>query len=137
FVSFIIQFQFHKSLCDIAQPNVPLYQCDIDGNREAGARLAKMLSLGSSESWPHAMKLMTGSEKMSAQPLIEYFTSLFKYIDEQIRNETVGWNVDGKWNHALEWDTGIRYQSLTIILSFLCSGPICGHFFASVWIAQQ
>lgn len=96
FVSFIVQFQFHKSLCDIAQPSVPLYQCDIDGNREAGARLAQMLALGSSQPWTAAMKLMTGSEKMSAQPLIEYFKPLFDYIDETIRNETLGWTVNGK-----------------------------------------
>lgn len=43
------------------------------------------------------MKLMTGSEKMSAQPLIQYFEPLFKYIDEQIKNETIGWSVNGEY----------------------------------------
>ncbi|KAJ6225294.1 hypothetical protein RDWZM_003839 [Blomia tropicalis] len=94
FVSFIIQFQFHKSLCDIAQPNVPLHQCDIDGNQEAGQRLAKALALGSSQEWPKTMEMMTGSRNMSAKPLIEYFNPLWKYIDEQIKNENVGWNFN-------------------------------------------
>ncbi|OTF79966.1 hypothetical protein BLA29_003639 [Euroglyphus maynei] len=94
FVSFIIQFQFHKSLCNIAQPNIPLYQCDIDGNHEAGEHLAKMLRLGSSVRWPEAMKLMTGAETMSAQPLIEYFGPLFQWLDEQIVNETIGWRAN-------------------------------------------
>ncbi|KAF7494107.1 Angiotensin-converting enzyme [Sarcoptes scabiei] len=94
FVSFIIQFQFHKALCEIAQPDVPLYRCDIDGSVESGKRLAEMLALGSSVKWPTAMKLITGSEKMSAAPLIEYFQPLFDYIDEQLCNETIGWNFD-------------------------------------------
>ncbi|XP_046909093.2 angiotensin-converting enzyme [Dermatophagoides farinae] len=94
FVSFIIQFQFHKALCDIAQPDVPLYQCDIDGNHNAGEHLARMLRLGSSVRWPEAMKLMTGSETMTAGPLIEYFQPLFKWLDQQIANETLGWLVD-------------------------------------------
>ncbi len=76
---------------------MPLYQCDIDGNRAAGARLSQMLALGSSKPWTEAMKLMTGSEKMSAQPLIQYFEPLFKYIDEQIKNETIGWSVNGEY----------------------------------------
>ena len=29
FVSFIIQFQFHKSMCDAAGHTGPLHQCDI------------------------------------------------------------------------------------------------------------
>ena len=123
FVSFIIQFQFHKSLCDIAQPNVPLYRCDIDGNREAGARLAKMLALGSSEEWTYAMKLMTGSEKMSAKPLIEYFEPLFKFIDEQIKNETIGWNVDGKRLTITD----------CVLFGFLFSWPLCRHIIAPIW----
>jgi len=39
FVSHILQFQFHKALCDIAQPGVPLYECDIDGSLAAGDKL--------------------------------------------------------------------------------------------------
>lgn len=83
-------------MCDIAQPNVPLHQCDIDGNQEAGQRLAKALALGSSQEWPKTMEMMTGSRNMSAKPLIEYFNPLWKYIDEQIKNENVGWNFNGE-----------------------------------------
>lgn len=94
FVSFIIQFQFHKALCNVAQPNVPLYQCDIDGNLEAGERLAKMLQLGSSVKWPEAMKLITGTETMSAGPLIEYFSPLFEWLDQQNDDSTLlGWKA--------------------------------------------
>ena len=72
-----------------------MYQCDIDGNLEAGERLAKVLQLGSSQKWPVAMKLMTGNEQMSAKAFIEYFEPLFHYIDLEVKNETLGWNSQG------------------------------------------
>jgi len=94
FVSFIIQFQFHKALCAKAQPGVPLYKCDIDGNKEAGNKLAEALKLGSSRPWPDVMEILTGSRHMSAKPLVEYFDPLVKYIENEIQNETIGWTVD-------------------------------------------
>lgn len=45
FVSYIVQFQFYESLCkeagqfDPANPELPLYKCDFDGSKEAGAKL--------------------------------------------------------------------------------------------------
>lgn len=36
FVSFIIQFQFHKALCQAANQNGPLHTCDIYQSKEAG-----------------------------------------------------------------------------------------------------
>ena len=50
FVSFIIQFQFHKALCITANqydPNDrarPLHQCDIYNNKEAGKKLALVMT---------------------------------------------------------------------------------------------
>jgi peptidyl-dipeptidase A len=96
FVSYVIQFQFHKALCNIAQPGVPLYKCDIDGNKIAGQKLADVLKLGSSKPWPEQLEMLTGSKYMSAEPLVEYFDPLLKYLDEQILNETIGWKNEGK-----------------------------------------
>ena len=39
FVSHILQFQFHKKLCSFSQKDVPLHECDIDGDKEAGLAL--------------------------------------------------------------------------------------------------
>ena len=41
FVSYVIQFQFHKALCDAAGETQkgPLYQCDIYNNAAAGQKL--------------------------------------------------------------------------------------------------
>lgn len=38
-MSFVIQFQFHKALCDEAGQSVPLYQCDIYQSKAAGKKL--------------------------------------------------------------------------------------------------
>jgi hypothetical protein len=39
FVSFVIQFQFHKALCEEAGQTGPLYQCDIYQSKAAGKKL--------------------------------------------------------------------------------------------------
>lgn len=39
FVSFIIQFQFHKALCDAAEHVGPLHTCDIYKSQKAGKLL--------------------------------------------------------------------------------------------------
>ncbi|XP_064597980.1 angiotensin-converting enzyme-like [Liolophura sinensis] len=89
FVSFVIQFQFHKALCEEAgQGSVPLHECDIYRSKEAGNKLAQVLSLGSSKPWPDAMEMMTGSRKMNAQPLMDYFQPLTDWLKAE--NEKAG-----------------------------------------------
>lgn len=39
FVSFVIQFQFHKALCEAAGQPAPLHNCDIYQSKEAGKLL--------------------------------------------------------------------------------------------------
>ncbi|XP_055929558.1 inactive angiotensin-converting enzyme-related protein-like [Argiope bruennichi] len=96
FVSFVIQFQFHKVLCDAAGHTGPLYKCDIYRSREAGQILSQVMELGSSEHWSEAMKIMTGgaTNKMDAGPILEYFQPLLEFLEEQNRNETLGWRSD-------------------------------------------
>jgi len=40
FVAFILQFQFHKALCDASGFTGPLHECSIFGSAEAGPILA-------------------------------------------------------------------------------------------------
>ncbi|XP_053212228.1 angiotensin-converting enzyme-like [Panonychus citri] len=91
FVSYIIQFQFHKALCEAANNTGPLYQCDIYQSREAGQLLSNVLSLGASKHWSEALKMMTGSEKMSAEPLLQYFAPLIEWMKTQVTPEEIGW----------------------------------------------
>jgi peptidyl-dipeptidase A len=95
-VSSVIQFQFNKALCNVAQSGVRLFKCDIDSNKIAGQKLATVLKLGSSKPWPEQLEMLTGSKNMSAEPLLEYFEPLLKYLDEQLENETIGWKNEGK-----------------------------------------
>ncbi|ESO94198.1 hypothetical protein LOTGIDRAFT_161404 [Lottia gigantea] len=83
FVSFVIQFQFHKSLCQAAGQNVPLHQCDIYQSTAAGQKLSEMLKLGSSKPWPEAMMMIAGEDKMNAAALMEYFQPLTTWLIEQ------------------------------------------------------
>jgi len=47
FVSYIIQFQFHKALCEAANVRQPLHRCDIYESRDAGNLLRSVTSQAS------------------------------------------------------------------------------------------
>ncbi|ESO94197.1 hypothetical protein LOTGIDRAFT_118685, partial [Lottia gigantea] len=93
FVSFVIQFQFHKALCQAANHTGPLYKCDIYQSKAAGKLLGDMLSLGASKPWPEAMEKITGQRKMDAQPLLDYFQPLMKWLQKQNLDERPGWST--------------------------------------------
>ena len=40
FVSFVIQFQFYKAMCDEAEYVGPLYKCDFYKSKQAGEKMA-------------------------------------------------------------------------------------------------
>ena len=44
FLSFILQFQFHKALCDAAGFKGPLHECSVFGSKEAGKKYGAMLA---------------------------------------------------------------------------------------------
>ena len=83
FLSFIMQFQFHKALCDEAGFEGPLHECSIYGNQNAGKKLGDMLAMGRRYPWPKAMSALTGQEKMDASAIIDYFAPLNAYLKEQ------------------------------------------------------
>nr|CAH7716316.1 unnamed protein product [Callosobruchus chinensis] len=86
FVAHILQFQFYKSLCveakqyDPHNKAVPLHRCDFYNSVEAGNKLKAGLSLGSSKHWSETLEIMTGSKSVTAQPLLEYFEPLYKFL---------------------------------------------------------
>ena len=51
------------------------------------------MKLGFSKPWPEAMTLITGQPKMTAEPLVEYFRPLIKWLEaENSKNkEVLGW----------------------------------------------
>src|SRR5678809_326519 len=71
FLSFIIQFQFHKALCDAAGFKGPLHECSIYGSQEAGRKFGAMLAKGSSQPWQDIFYELTGTRQMDASAIME------------------------------------------------------------------
>ena len=92
FLSNILQFQFHRALCREAGFTGPLYRCSIYGNKAAGAKLAKMLAMGSSRPWPEALAGLSGESAMDATAILDYFAPLKAWLDDQNRNAKPGWS---------------------------------------------
>ena len=92
FLSYILQFQFHRALCKEAGYTGPLHRCSIYGNKAAGAKFAKMLAMGQSRPWPDALEALTGQRQMDATAILDYFAPLKKWLDEQNAGHKVGWN---------------------------------------------
>jgi peptidyl-dipeptidase A len=67
FLSSILQFQFQRALCDVADFEGPLAECSIHGNQEAGTR------------------------EMDAGAIIEHFAPLKEWLEEQNKGQQCGW----------------------------------------------
>ena len=93
FLAHILQFQFHKSLCEIAGDKGPVHRCSIYGNQEAGAKLNSMLEMGASKPWPEALEVVTGTKKMDAKAVLDYFAPLQAWLEKQNgeANRQCGW----------------------------------------------
>jgi peptidyl-dipeptidase A len=91
FLARILQFQFHRALCQAAGIQGPLNRCSIYGNKEAGARLNKMLAMGQSRPWPEALEAISGQKQMDATAILDYFKPLQGWLDEQNKGKTCGW----------------------------------------------
>ncbi len=91
FLSYILQFQFHRALCDAAGFKGPLHECSIYGNSEAGRRLRDMLALGQSQPWQDTLEKLTGQRDLDASAIEEYFAPLRGWLHEQNKTLECGW----------------------------------------------
>nr|CAH7745198.1 unnamed protein product [Callosobruchus chinensis] len=99
FIALILQFQFHRTLCEKAGQYDPishyshLHNCDIYQSREAGNALKRMLAMGASRPWPDALEALTGQREMDATAILEYFQPLHEWLkNENKKNGAyVGW----------------------------------------------
>ncbi|HEX2804458.1 MAG TPA: M2 family metallopeptidase [Sphingomicrobium sp.] len=91
FLARILQFQFYKAACEQAGWTGPLHRCSFYNNKEVGQRLNAMLEMGKSRPWPEALQAFTGSNRMSAEPMIEYFAPLQAWLKQQNRGKRCGW----------------------------------------------
>jgi len=91
FLAHILQFQFHKALCDAAGFEGQLADCSIYGSKEAGRKLQAMLAMGASRPWPDALEALTGTRQMDASALMEYFQPLRNWLKKQNEGKQCGW----------------------------------------------
>lgn len=91
FLARILQFQFHKSLCEAAGHEGPLYSCSIYDNEDAGKKFGAMLALGQSQPWPDALEQATGSRDMDGSAIIDYYQPLMTWLKEQNKDSACGW----------------------------------------------
>lgn len=92
FLAHLLQFQFHRALSEAAGQTGPLHRRTIYGSKAAGERLNAMMEMGLSKPWPEALKAMTGSDKMDASAVLDYFAPLKKWLDEQNKGRACGWD---------------------------------------------
>ncbi|PAA90205.1 hypothetical protein BOX15_Mlig017954g1 [Macrostomum lignano] len=93
FLSLLLQFQFHQSLCQAAGVTENFHKCSIYGNSAAGAKLKALLESGTSLHWEEALFKISGTRQISAKPLLDYFAPLLTYIAAKNKENgvSVGW----------------------------------------------
>jgi peptidyl-dipeptidase A len=91
FLAFILQFQFHKALCEAAGHEGPLHECSVAGSKEAGARFWAMLQQGQSQPWQDTLEKLTGTRQMDASAIIDYFQPLMGWLKERNAGKQCGW----------------------------------------------
>lgn len=91
FLSYILQFQFHKALCEAAGHKGPLHECSVYGNEAAGKRFREMLALGQSQPWQDTLEKLTGTRQMDASAIIDYFAPLLGWLEERNKGQSCGW----------------------------------------------
>jgi peptidyl-dipeptidase A len=94
FLSFVLQFQFQKALCNASGYNGPLYACDIYGSKAAGQKYMAMLRDGASAPWQDTLQKLAGTRDIDASALIEYFQPLQKFLQLQNSGKACGWTED-------------------------------------------
>ncbi len=91
FLSFILQFQFHKALCAAAGNQAPLYECSNFDSKAAGEKFEAMLAQGASAPWQDTLERLTGTRQIDAGAISEYFQPLMQWLNEENRGQQCGW----------------------------------------------
>ena len=91
FLSYIMQFQFHKAACEQAGWEGPLHRCSIYDNKEVGENFKAMLEMGASEPWQDTLEKFTGTREMDGSAIVEYFDPLIQWMKEENEGKACGW----------------------------------------------
>ncbi|MBI4347694.1 MAG: M2 family metallopeptidase, partial [Elusimicrobia bacterium] len=92
FLAHVLEFEFYRALCKDAGFAGPLHRCSFYGDKKAGEKLKSMMAMGASRPWPEALTAVTGSPRMDATAVLDYFAPLKKWLDEKNQGRKVGWD---------------------------------------------
>ncbi len=93
FLATVLQYQFHRAMCQMAGQRGPLHECSIFGQRAVGDRLQRMLAMGAERPWPDALEVLTGQRQMDASALLEYYAPLREWLQHATRDQHCGWQA--------------------------------------------
>ncbi len=91
FLSFILQFQFHRALCAASGFKGPLYECSNYDSKEAGRKFQAMLAAGASKPWQDTLETLTGSRDIDASAITDYFQPLMEWLAKENQGQSCGW----------------------------------------------
>lgn len=91
FFSNVLQYQFHRGLCQAAGVTGPLHRCSLYGETSVGERLSTMMEMGASRPWPDALEALTGEREMDATAMLEYFAPLVEWLEKENKGRECGW----------------------------------------------
>ena len=94
YLASIMQYQFHEALCNLIDYDGYLHECSIYGNKEAGDRIISTMAMGQSLPWQDAFENLTGSRQLSGKSIMNYYTPLKEWLDEENKNRTCGWSEE-------------------------------------------
>ena len=83
FLARLYQFQFYKAMCDASSYKGPLNRCSFYGSKAAGDKLNRMLEAGQSQPWQKTLKEMTGTDRIDAGAMLDYFAPLYAWLKVQ------------------------------------------------------
>ena len=95
FLSFILQFQFHRALCHGRGFSRPAARVLELRQRRSGQKFAAMLAVGESRPWQETLQKLTGTRDMDASAIVEYFAPLQEWLKEKNQGQKCGWTPEG------------------------------------------
>lgn len=93
FFAHILQFDFHRSLYEIAGNKEAIHRCSVYNSKAAIEKLKAMLEIRSSRPWQEALETVTGKSEMDATALLGYFPR----YKNTLMSKTKVINVAGKF----------------------------------------
>jgi peptidyl-dipeptidase A len=88
-IAFAIKYQLHMHIATKMLHQDPR-NCNFYGNKEVGAFLYNLMKVGATRDWRQLIREATG-EDLSAKAMLEYYSPLMKYLQEQNKGREVGW----------------------------------------------